>query len=164
MDLTTAQREAIAHGGSRAAEQGLALLLHHVSQRLAGQRVIQIERDALLLDARDGGNPVLARRHLDLHLLAHLRLGVRRELLLLHIHEQVVPGLAIAFLGLEADLLGEHQDRPFADVQRHREGYPLGAFWAVDVERDANGDVGLRDDDGNIVGETVYASAVSVPA
>ncbi|MGH7529333.1 MAG: SusC/RagA family TonB-linked outer membrane protein [Gemmatimonadales bacterium] len=39
----------------------------------------------------------------------------------------------------------------FADVQRHREGYPLGAFWAVDVERDAAGDVVLRDDDGNIV-------------
>lgn len=38
----------------------------------------------------------------------------------------------------------------FADVQRHREGYPLGGFWAVDVERDANGDVVLRDDDGNI--------------
>ena len=28
----------------------------------------------------------------------------------------------------------------FADVQRHREGFPMGAFWAVDVERDANGD------------------------
>jgi TonB-linked SusC/RagA family outer membrane protein len=28
----------------------------------------------------------------------------------------------------------------FADVQRHREGYPLGAFWATDVERDANGE------------------------
>ena len=27
----------------------------------------------------------------------------------------------------------------FADVQRHREGYPMGAFWAVDVERDATG-------------------------
>jgi hypothetical protein len=27
----------------------------------------------------------------------------------------------------------------FADVQRHREGYPMGAFWAVDVERDASG-------------------------
>lgn len=27
----------------------------------------------------------------------------------------------------------------FADVQRHREGFPMGAFWAVDVERDANG-------------------------
>jgi hypothetical protein len=27
----------------------------------------------------------------------------------------------------------------FADVQRHREGYPMGAFWANDVERDANG-------------------------
>jgi TonB-linked SusC/RagA family outer membrane protein len=28
----------------------------------------------------------------------------------------------------------------FADVQRHREGYPLGSMWANDVERDANGD------------------------
>ncbi len=28
----------------------------------------------------------------------------------------------------------------FADVQRHREGYPMGAFWAVDVERDASGE------------------------
>ncbi len=27
----------------------------------------------------------------------------------------------------------------FADPQRHREGYPLGAFWSVDVERDASG-------------------------
>jgi len=27
----------------------------------------------------------------------------------------------------------------FASVQRHREGYPLGGFWARDVERDANG-------------------------
>jgi TonB-linked SusC/RagA family outer membrane protein len=28
----------------------------------------------------------------------------------------------------------------FADVQRHREGYPMGAFWAVDVDRDATGE------------------------
>jgi len=27
----------------------------------------------------------------------------------------------------------------FADVQRHREGYPLGAFWGYDVARDASG-------------------------
>ena len=27
----------------------------------------------------------------------------------------------------------------FADVQRHREGFPLGGFWAVDVERGADG-------------------------
>ena len=27
----------------------------------------------------------------------------------------------------------------FLSVQRHREGYPLGAFWATDVQRDANG-------------------------
>ena len=35
----------------------------------------------------------------------------------------------------------------FADVQRHREGYPMGAFWAVDVLRDANGDPILDDND-----------------
>ena len=28
----------------------------------------------------------------------------------------------------------------FASVQRHREGFPMGGFWGVDVERDANGD------------------------
>lgn len=39
----------------------------------------------------------------------------------------------------------------FADVQRHREGFPLGGFWAVDVERDAAGEVVLRDGAGNIV-------------
>ncbi|HEX7049337.1 MAG TPA: SusC/RagA family TonB-linked outer membrane protein [Longimicrobiales bacterium] len=39
----------------------------------------------------------------------------------------------------------------FADVQKHIEGYPLGGYWAVDVERDANGVPVLRDDDGNIV-------------
>jgi TonB-linked SusC/RagA family outer membrane protein len=27
----------------------------------------------------------------------------------------------------------------FASVQRHREGYPLGGFWSIDVLRDANG-------------------------
>jgi TonB-linked SusC/RagA family outer membrane protein len=39
----------------------------------------------------------------------------------------------------------------FADVQRHREGYPLGGFWAVDVERDAAGEPVLRDGAGTIV-------------
>lgn len=39
----------------------------------------------------------------------------------------------------------------FADVQRHREGYPLGGFWAVDVERDASGKPVLRAGNGNIV-------------
>jgi TonB-linked SusC/RagA family outer membrane protein len=36
----------------------------------------------------------------------------------------------------------------FADVQRHREGFPLGGFWGYDVLRDANGDpdtVGIPD-------------------
>ncbi|MGH7680079.1 MAG: SusC/RagA family TonB-linked outer membrane protein, partial [Gemmatimonadaceae bacterium] len=32
----------------------------------------------------------------------------------------------------------------FADVQRHREGYPMGGFWAVDVERGANGQPVIR--------------------
>ncbi len=32
----------------------------------------------------------------------------------------------------------------FASVQRHREGFPLGGFWGVDVARDANGDVQLN--------------------
>ena len=38
----------------------------------------------------------------------------------------------------------------FASVQRHREGYPLGAFWATDVERDADGEVVLRTPTGAI--------------
>jgi TonB-linked SusC/RagA family outer membrane protein len=37
----------------------------------------------------------------------------------------------------------------FADVQRHREGFPMGAFWAVDVERDASGEPVL-DGSGNV--------------
>ena len=36
-------------------------------------------------------------------------------------------------------LLDEMTFGAFASVQRHREGYPLGGFWAVDVERDASG-------------------------
>lgn len=32
----------------------------------------------------------------------------------------------------------------FASVQRHREGFPMGGFWGVDVARDANGDVLLN--------------------
>jgi len=40
---------------------------------------------------------------------------------------------------------------PFADVQRHREGYPLGAFWATDVERDASGEPVIRDNATNAI-------------
>ncbi|HSK21367.1 MAG TPA: SusC/RagA family TonB-linked outer membrane protein [Longimicrobiales bacterium] len=51
----------------------------------------------------------------------------------------------------------------FADVQRHREGYPLGGFWAVDVERDANGQPVVRDNAGNIIADPVLdASGQSV--
>ena len=39
----------------------------------------------------------------------------------------------------------------FADVQRHREGYPLGAFWATDVERDASGEPVIRDNVTNTI-------------
>jgi len=37
----------------------------------------------------------------------------------------------------------------FTNSQRHREGYPLGGFWAVDVIRDANGDP-VTDAGGNV--------------
>lgn len=43
----------------------------------------------------------------------------------------------------------------FADVQRHREGYPLGGFWATDVERDASGQPIVRDNAGNIISNPV---------
>ncbi|MEJ2679461.1 MAG: TonB-dependent receptor, partial [Gemmatimonadota bacterium] len=39
----------------------------------------------------------------------------------------------------------------FADVQKHKEGYPLGGIWGVDVERDAQGNPVIRDSNGNIV-------------
>jgi TonB-dependent starch-binding outer membrane protein SusC len=45
----------------------------------------------------------------------------------------------------------------FADVQRHREGYPLGGFWATDVERDASGDPIIRDN----VTDTIVANPLS---
>ncbi len=45
----------------------------------------------------------------------------------------------------------------FADVQRHREGYPLGAFWANDVERDATGEPVIRDVNNNIVANPTVA-------
>ncbi len=35
--------------------------------------------------------------------------------------------------------LNEQRFGPFIATQRHREGYPLGGFWAQDVQRDANG-------------------------
>ncbi|MDH3223098.1 MAG: SusC/RagA family TonB-linked outer membrane protein [Gemmatimonadota bacterium] len=40
----------------------------------------------------------------------------------------------------------------FAQVQKHREGYPLGGFWAWDVQRDGNGNPVLVD--GNVVVES----------
>jgi TonB-linked SusC/RagA family outer membrane protein len=43
----------------------------------------------------------------------------------------------------------------FATVQRHREGFPLGGFWAYDVERDASGEPIVRDDDGNVITPTL---------
>lgn len=43
----------------------------------------------------------------------------------------------------------------FADVQRHREGYPLGGFWAVDVERGADGQPVVRQ---IVAGDTVIVA------
>jgi hypothetical protein len=43
----------------------------------------------------------------------------------------------------------------FADVQRHREGFPLGGFWAVDVERDESGQPIVRDNAGNVIADPV---------
>ena len=47
----------------------------------------------------------------------------------------------------------------FADVQRHREGYPLGGFWAVDVERGADGQPVVRDNAGNVIASPVLDAA-----
>ena len=51
----------------------------------------------------------------------------------------------------------------FAAVQRHREGYPLGGFWAVDVERGADGKPIVRNSGGNVIDNPVLdASGQSV--
>ncbi|MGH7502911.1 MAG: SusC/RagA family TonB-linked outer membrane protein [Longimicrobiales bacterium] len=41
-------------------------------------------------------------------------------------------------------ILLEDRFGPFVATQRHREGYPLGGFWAQDVERDAQGNIILN--------------------
>jgi hypothetical protein len=62
--------------------------------------------------------------------------------------------LALAFSTNSNELVSfggtrdEVQFGAFTNSQRHREGYPLGAFWAVDVVRDATGRPVL-DADGN---------------
>ncbi len=43
----------------------------------------------------------------------------------------------------------------FASVQRHREGYPLGGFWAVDVERGPDGQPIIYDNNGNVIANPV---------
>ncbi|HEX6939850.1 MAG TPA: SusC/RagA family TonB-linked outer membrane protein [Longimicrobiales bacterium] len=45
-----------------------------------------------------------------------------------------------------------YEDRfgDFLSVQRHREGYPLGGYWATDVQRDENG-LPILDEDGNAI-------------
>jgi hypothetical protein len=55
----------------------------------------------------------------------------------------------------------------FADVQRHREGFPLGGFWGYDVLRDANGDpdtVGIPDYTQDSRGITVLSKCTWNPA
>jgi TonB-linked SusC/RagA family outer membrane protein len=51
----------------------------------------------------------------------------------------------------------------FADVQRHREGYSLGGFWAYDVERDGAGNPVIYDGAGNVITDpTVVGATVNV--
>jgi TonB-linked SusC/RagA family outer membrane protein len=40
-------------------------------------------------------------------------------------------------------VLNEDRFGPFIQTQRHREGYPLGGFWAQEVQRDAQGNIVL---------------------
>jgi TonB-dependent starch-binding outer membrane protein SusC len=48
----------------------------------------------------------------------------------------------------------------FADVQRHREGFPLGGFWAVDVERGADGKPVIRSNtDSSVIANPVLDAA-----
>ncbi len=46
----------------------------------------------------------------------------------------------------------------FASVQRHREGYPLGGFWAVDVRRDANGAPVLTNGNVEVLNDCVWTA------
>lgn len=50
----------------------------------------------------------------------------------------------------------ENRFGPFIATQRHREGYPLGGFWAQDVERDAQGNIVLNSSGNAIVPSCVW--------
>ncbi|HEX7118871.1 MAG TPA: SusC/RagA family TonB-linked outer membrane protein [Longimicrobiales bacterium] len=47
-------------------------------------------------------------------------------------------------------ILYEERFGSFLSVQRHREGYPLGGYWSIDVERDENGRP-ILDEDGEAI-------------
>ena len=47
----------------------------------------------------------------------------------------------------------------FADVQKHIEGYPLGGFWGLDVERDASGRPVIRNSGGTVFRACSWLSA-----
>jgi hypothetical protein len=51
----------------------------------------------------------------------------------------------------------------FADVNKHKEGYPLGSIWSRDVERDSNGRPVIRDSGGNIVSDAALGSVTVLP-
>jgi outer membrane receptor protein involved in Fe transport len=50
-----------------------------------------------------------------------------------------------------SDQIDEIRFGSFADNQKHIEGYPLGGYWVIDVERDAVGRPVIRDSNGAIV-------------
>jgi TonB-linked SusC/RagA family outer membrane protein len=51
----------------------------------------------------------------------------------------------------------------FATNQKHIEGYPLGGYWVVDVERDENGVPVIRDNDGIIVSDPADGDVTLLP-
>ena len=53
-------------------------------------------------------------------------------------------------------ILDEQRFGAFASVQRHREGYPLGGFWAVDVERGSDGQPVLTDEKVTVLNECTW--------
>jgi hypothetical protein len=51
----------------------------------------------------------------------------------------------------------------FATVQKHIPGYPLGGYWSLDVERDANGVPVIRNSSGDIVSDASQGNVTVLP-
>jgi hypothetical protein len=82
-------------------------------ERLPSERVIQVELDGVFANLGNPGDPILAGRDLDLHLVADLGLDVRWELGGRDIHEQLFLELAIRFGGVETDFAAVAHRQPF---------------------------------------------------